>query len=268
MSICNISENIKKSKTMKTLKQLCTAALLLTSGYLSAQSTGTIKGTIKGDDGAPLFGALIRLYEDATMVTGTTTDFDGNYSIKDITPGDYDMEISYMNMGTKRINKVNVDPVQIAYINTKLAPNLLGTVEVTAEKFEKSIINPIFSTMTPINIEQIEHMAVGKGDIIGMIVNVTPGVQATDDGKDLYVRGSRRGTTQYIIDGNKIMGSPDVPGMGIAGMEVLTGGVPAEYGDCTGGIVVITTKEYKWEMRKKEMQRRDREEREKAKTND
>jgi hypothetical protein len=116
--------------------------------------------------------------------------------------------------------------------------------------------------MTPIRIDQVENIPVSKGDIIGLITAVTPGVLATDDGKDLYVRGSRSGSTQYIVDGNKILGSPEVPGMGIAGIEVLTGGVPAEYGDCTGGIVIITTKEYKWEMRRKEMERRARKERE------
>ena len=145
---------------MKTINQLFTATLLFASCCLSAQSTGTIKGSVRGSDNVPLFGAIIRLYEDTKMISGTSTDFDGNYSIKDITPGDYDMEITYLNMVTKRINKINVDPVQIAYINTKLDPNTLGTVEVTAEKFEKTIINPTFTTMTPINIEQIEHMAV------------------------------------------------------------------------------------------------------------
>lgn len=249
---------------MKTFIKTLTAVLLISAGTISAQSTGTIRGTIKGNDEEPLFGAIVRLYEDSTLVTGASTDMDGNFSLQQVIPGDYDIEISYLNMGTKRIRKVNVDPSQVAYVNTKLSPNTLGVVEVTSEKFEKSIINPTYSSMTPISIDQIDHMAVTKGDIIGMIVNLAPGVQPTDDGKDLYIRGSRRGSTQYIVDGNKVMGSPEIPGMGIAGMEVLTGGVPAEYGDCTGGIVIIITKEYKWEMRKKEMQRRDREEREKS----
>ena len=103
-------------------------------------------------------------------------------------------------------------------------------------------------------------MAVQKGDIVSMIINVTPGVMPTPDGKNLYIRGSRQGSTGYYIDGNKIMSSAEVPGIGIAGIEVITGGVPAEYGDCTGGVVIITTKEYKMEMRRKEMRKREREE--------
>jgi hypothetical protein len=251
---------------MKTLKHIFVATLLMTGNFMMAQSTGMVRGTITDDDGAPLFGAQIRLMEDSTLVTGTTTDFDGNYSIKDITPGDYDLMISSLGKGTQRIKKVNIDPSQVAYVSTKLANAVytFKTAEIVEKSFEKTIINPIFSSMTPIRLDQIEKMPVSKGDIIA-IATIAPGVMPTEDGKDLYIRGSRRGSTQYIIDGNKIMGSPEVPGLGIAGMEVLTGGVPAEYGDCTGGIVIITTKEYKWEMRKKEMQRRDREEAKKKK---
>ena len=142
----------------------------------------------------------------------------------------------------------------------------LGIVEVISDKWEKPIIDSRFSDLTTISIEQIENSAVGKSDIVSLMISVTPGIQPTEDGKDIYMRGSRQGSTGYYVDGNRTMGVPEVPGQGIASMEVLTGGVPAEYGDCTGGLVIITTKEYKWEMRKKEMQRRDRAERESKKT--
>jgi outer membrane receptor protein involved in Fe transport len=247
---------------MKTLKKLATATLLMAGSCIMAQSTGVIRGTITDSDGAPLYGTVIKVLEDSAMVTGTTTDFDGNYSIKDITPGEYNLQISSLGKATQLIQHVTVDPSQVAYVSTKLtaADYTLKQVEVVVKSFEKTIINPLYSTMTAIRLEQIQKMPVTPGDIISIAVNVTPGVMPTDDGKDLYVRGSRRGSTQYIIDGNKVMGSAEVPGLGIAGMEVLTGGVPAEYGDCTGGIVIITTKDYKWEMRRKDIQRRAREE--------
>jgi hypothetical protein len=252
---------------MKTLKQILVAALLMTGNLIMAQSTGMVRGTITDEDGAPLFGAQVRVMEDSSLVIGTTTDFDGNYSIKEITPGDYDLVISSLGKGTQKIKKVSIDPSKVAYVSTKLtaAAYTFKEAEIVEKVYEKSIINPVFSTITPIRLDQIEKMPVSKGDIIAIAVSVAPGVMPTDDGKDLYVRGSRRGSTQYIIDGNKVMNSPEVPGLGIASMEVLTGGVPAEYGDCTGGIVIITTKEYKWEMRKKEMQRREREENNKKK---
>jgi hypothetical protein len=248
---------------MKTIKLFLIASLLMTSNYMRSQTAGTIKGSVTDDKKKPILFMAVGLFDDSTIVNTAITDDNGNYTFKQITPGNYTLSFSCPGFIPKKIKEVSVDPVQIAYVYVSLTPtnDTLPQIEVVST-FEKPIINPLFSSMTPIRIEQLEKMPVSKGDIVGFITAVTSDVLASEDGTEVYVRGSRSGTTQYIIDGNKIMGSPNVPGMGIAGMEVLSGGVPAEYGDCTGGIVIITTKEYKWEMRRKEMERRARKERE------
>jgi hypothetical protein len=245
---------------MKTLKLITIALLFFTTGHLNAQSRGILKGTVTDENGAPMLFANVAVMEDSLIVTAATTDENGDYTIRELVPGTYTVRVTYVTYNTKNIVKVAIDPNKTSYVNARLSQNnLLGTIE-TSEVYRKPVIDPGFSTVTNITFDQIEHMAVAKGDIIAMIVNVTPGVLETPDGKDLYVRGSRAGSTAYYVDGNRIMGSPEVPALGIAGMEVLTGGVPPEYGDCTGGIVVITTKEYQWEMHKKEEKRKEREE--------
>jgi hypothetical protein len=246
---------------MKSIKILSIAVLILVCDYITAQSTGTIKGTVSDQSGSPLYMANAKLYDDTLFVTGVITDEKGNFNFQQLTPGDYNLEISYIGLTTQKIKKVNVDPFQIAYINVSLktSDNTLKTAVVTAT-FEKTTVNPIYTTMTAIRQDQIENMPASPGDIIGIITAVTPGVLPTDDGRDIYIRGSRQGTNMYIIDGNKVMGSSQVPGISIASMEVLTGGIPAEYGDFTGGVIIINTKDYKWEMRRKEMAKRAREE--------
>ena len=48
-----------------------------------------------------------------------------------------------------------------------------------------------------------------------------------------------------MLDGVKIRENvPNVPSSGISSMSVYTGGLPAKYGDTTGGVVVIETKSY------------------------
>ncbi len=246
---------------MKTIRLFLIASFAMTGSYIMAQNSATIKGTVTDSKGAPLLFATVALMDDSTIIAGVTTDDNGDFAFKQVVPGIYTLQFSYMGFDTKKVKKVDADPEQIAYVNTSMqaSSTTLNTVE-KVEYYTKTIINPLFTTMTPIRTDQIEHMAVAKGDIVAMIVNVTPGVLASEDGKNFYVRGSRSGSTQFIVDGNKVMtgSSPDVPGPGIASMEVLTGGVPAEFGDCTGGIVIITTKEYQWEMRRKEMERRAR----------
>jgi len=46
----------------------------------------------------------------------------------------------------------------------------------------------------------------------------------------------------YIVDGMKIRGDLAVQMSTIQEMRVLIGGIPAEYGDILGGVVVIETK--------------------------
>jgi hypothetical protein len=66
-----------------------------------------------------------------------------------------------------------------------------------------------------------------------------------DSGDDLNFSGSRSGSTLYMIDGVKVIGEPQLPNQGIAEMVVITGGLPAQFGDTTSGVVLITTKSYK-----------------------
>ncbi|MFM2316499.1 MAG: hypothetical protein RLZZ155_831, partial [Bacteroidota bacterium] len=52
--------------------------------------------------------------------------------------------------------------------------------------------------------------------------------------------------------GVKIYGSPlNIPSSGIGNITVYTGGVPAKYGDSTGGYVIIDTKSYRDAAREK-----------------
>ena len=56
------------------------------------------------------------------------------------------------------------------------------------------------------------------------------------------MRGSRENATAYYVDGIKVRGAIGVPTSGIEQITVVTGGLPAQYGDATGGIIAVTTK--------------------------
>lgn len=58
----------------------------------------------------------------------------------------------------------------------------------------------------------------------------------------LNFRGSRSDAVNYYIDGIKVIGNPKIPQSAINQLTVYTGGLPANYGDVTGGIVSIETK--------------------------
>ncbi len=252
---------------MKKVKLVVVIIALNIANGLTAQETGIIKGTITDEKGTNMPGVTVALMEDSTLLSAASTDMSGDFTFKLLTPGLYNLKFSFIGYRTKLVNGVEVSANQTSYVYKGLnveSTELVGTI-VYADAWVKPIIDGGFSTMQTIDITQIKHIATGNSDLIGMITAISPDVQPSDDGKDLYMRGSRTGTNGYYIDGNRVMGGGSVPGLGISEIIVLSGGVPAEYGDCTGGLVIITTKDYKTEMRRKEIARRERIEKEEKK---
>jgi hypothetical protein len=254
---------------MKTIRNLFALGMLLIAGICQAQTNGIIKGTVVDEKKQPMPFVPVAVLEDSTIILSAQTDMNGEFTIKEVTPGKYNVKAIATGYNTFFLKGVLVESNVTRYLDLPMTVSSkdLPAVVISAEWVQPAF-NPKFSTVTPISIDQIDNSATGKTDLVGLITMVTPGVLPTNDGKDIYLRGSRRGSTAYYVDGNRTMEVPDVPGMGIGGMEVLTGGVPAEYGDCTGGIVLITTKDYKVEMLRKENEREDRKAREKESKKD
>ena len=60
------------------------------------------------DNGEPILFGTVALMKDGNILTGTETDFDGNYSFSNIDPGTYDIEASYVGYQPTRITGVVV----------------------------------------------------------------------------------------------------------------------------------------------------------------
>lgn len=75
------------------------------------------------------------------------------------------------------------------------------------------------------------------------IASTVGGVYSSEGGGGLSIRGARSEDSYYYIDGIKVRGSCfSLPKAAMQEVSVITGGVPANYGDVTGGIISITTR--------------------------
>ena len=72
-------------------------------------------------------------------------------------------------------------------------------------------------------------------------IATTAGVATTDDNGDVNIRGSRTGVDVYV-DGIRYSNA-NIPVQEIEQLQVITGGVEAQYGDNVSGLYSITTKE-------------------------
>ena len=97
-----------------------------------------------------------------------------------------------------------------------------------------------------ITAKELKNMpSANGGDIKKIVSSLTSDIKVSPSGDELYFRGSRSGAVVYFIDGVKIRENvPNIPSSGIGSIAVYSGGVPAKYGDSTGGYIIIETKSY------------------------
>lgn len=214
---------------------LLTFAMLLSAGAVLAQ---TILAGKVIDEGTKedLIGASVKITKGGEVVKGAITDFNGEYRIP-LDPGKYDVEVSYTGYTSSRISGVQVLSNTINYQNFSMsAGTILG--EVVIKEFKVPLIKQDeTSTGQALTSDQIKNLPTRS---VQQIVATTAGTTSIDGG-DVSIKGSRSNATNYYIDGIRVQGSPP-PVQDLEQLQVITGGLGAEYGDVTGGVISLTTK--------------------------
>ncbi|MGB1295929.1 MAG: TonB-dependent receptor domain-containing protein [Flavobacteriales bacterium] len=207
----------------------------LTCNAIAQSLRGTVTEAGSGET-VPMANVVVKSGQN--IVQGGATDFDGNYVISPLSPGTYDVEVSFIGMATKKIAGVQISPSKATQLSVQLSEegNLIDEIVV---EWEKPIIDPFKSG----EIKGAEEIANIPNRGVGAIVANTGGVSQVDNGGGLTVRGGRSGQTTYFVDGVKVIGNPPViNNQAMDQVQVITGGVPAEYGDVTSGVISIVTK--------------------------
>ena len=225
---------------MKT-RIIITAAFLM--GIVTTNAFcqhGEIRGTITDQvTGEPMIGATVT-YEMDGMMKGTVADEAGQYVLKPLTSGSYNLTFSFVTYKPTPIEGILVSSEKTTYVDVQMETN--NELPPVVIRWEQPVIDKgETSTMKVIGPDQIKTSP-DRG-IVDMVAT-TAGVYQEDTGGSLNVRGSRANATQYVVDGVKMMGEFSLPNSAIAEITIITGGVPAMFGDATGGIVLITTKSY------------------------
>ena len=202
---------------------------------------GSIKGKVFDElkEGFPFVN--VALFQNGNIRGGATTDFDGVFKISNISSGSYTLEIKFVGYQTYRLEGLIVKGgklLPLSPIFLKEATELLKEVEIVSYKVPLIDKDGGASGGT-VTREDLARM---PGRSAGSIASTVGGVQSDANGNITSVRGSRDDATFYYIDGIKVRGSTNLPKSAIEEVSVMTGGVPANFGDATGGIISITTR--------------------------
>lgn len=219
--------------------------LTLTYGF-SQTGLGTIKGTVTDSDTKqPIAFSKVLLMKDGQIKGGANTDFDGNFQINSIDPGSYDIEVRNETEGyqPQRLEGVVVSSNKITFLYDLAigkAKDVQQVEEVRVVAYRVPLIDRDGGASgATITREDIARLPVrSAADVAGTV----GGVNQSEGSGAISVRGSRSDATYFYIDGIKVRGSSSLPKSAIQEVTVITGGLPANYGDATGGIISITTR--------------------------
>jgi hypothetical protein len=206
-----------------------------------AQNKGAIKATLIDEKTKePLAFANVIVTSNGVQVGTGTTDFDGNVIIKPLDPGKYNVKAVYVGYNKKEISGVVVGADKTAYVNIGLVND--GGValdEVTIVSYTEPLIDPDTKSGGTVTREEYQNMA--SKNILS-VASTTAGVYQQDEGGAVSVRGSRSSSTQIFIDGERAIGTSGIPQQGVEQVSVILGGLPAQFGDATGGVISVTTR--------------------------
>lgn len=217
------------------------ALISISASYTFAQvGMGTIKGTVKdAESGEPLPFVNVVVLQGDNQKGGATTDFDGKFQINSVAAGEYNVQAKFVGYQTQQVSGFIVSADKIKFLDMELKPTSEMLEEVEIVDYEVPLIDKDGGASgATVTRDDISKMAARSATGVATSVG---GVYSTETG-DLSVRGSRQEATYYFIDGIKVRGSSSLPKSAIQEVQVVTGGLPANYGDATGGVISITTR--------------------------
>lgn len=177
-------------------------ALFFLFPLLVAAQTGEIRGTVKNkntNEGIPFANVVIQ-----NTTIGTTTDIDGKYSIGNLKPGFYNIQVSYLGFKTNTVFEIQVLGSRPAIVNVEMEEDAqsLQAVEVKASPFTRNEESPV--SLRTIGAAEIQRNPGGNRDISRAIQSL-PGVSSGASFRnDIIIRGGAPNENRFYLDGVEV----------------------------------------------------------------
>ncbi|MDE0561141.1 TonB-dependent receptor [Algoriphagus sp. NF] len=218
---------------MKT--KLLSLLFIFLSGTILAQ--GVVKGRIFNPvNNEPVAFANVLILETEL---GAISDVDGNYEIKNVPPGLYNIRASFVGYKTVTKYEIQVSQAKAIQLDFELQEDASELSEVVvSSEFTRSEETPL--SVRRLNTNEIERYPGGNRDI-SRVIQSLPGVASTASFRnDILIRGGAPNENKFFIDEIEVpvinhfatQGSSGGP-VGILNVnliknvDVITGGFPA-----------------------------------------
>jgi outer membrane receptor protein involved in Fe transport len=224
--------------------------LLLVAAPAPAQRiTGQITGTVQDESGAALPGVVISLSGPAVVGTQTAaTNNNGLYRFLALPPGNYDLAFALDGFQPKTVTGVVVS------VGATSVEDVTLTVGAVTESITVVGEAPVVDTEsnevgTNYNREWVESAPVQRLSFNDLVAAAPGSLRAGDESARTMVYGSSYDENSFQLDGvdvndnffNEQLAEPNIDA--IQEIEVLSLGAPAEYGNLTGAVYNVVTRQ-------------------------
>ena len=225
---------------------------LMQPALLMAQPAGNIRGIVTdGASGQPLPYVTVAII-NSDLVTGTTTDSQGQFRLSNLPVGRYDIESRFVGYETAMFREIMVTSGREAFIEITMLQNIYEVEEVVVRpRVNKEIpLNPMaVAGGRMLSVEEASRYAGGLDDP-ARLVTAFAGVSGSLGSNGISIRGNSPMFLQWRLEGSEAVNPThfsDITGVGggvIAAMsshvlgnsDFFTGAFPAEYGNALSGV--------------------------------
>ncbi|HKQ03721.1 MAG TPA: TonB-dependent receptor [Blastocatellia bacterium] len=240
------------SRRLGALAVLFIFAASSTSGVLPALgqslgTAGTVAGTITDPSGAVISSATVTLENRTTGYTRTvTTDQTGAFRFDNVPPNRYSLSVSANGFSPAQqiIDVRSSVPMNLG----KIALAVSGTSASVEINAGEALIENVPSSHVDVDQSRIEKMPIrtpGNG-LSDVVTQSAPGVAADSNGffhpLGDHAESSISLDNQPITDQQSKAFSTQIPVNAIQSLEVVTGSVPAEFGDKASLVINAITR--------------------------
>ncbi|MDQ2936151.1 MAG: TonB-dependent receptor [Acidobacteriota bacterium] len=208
---------------------------------------GTVQGTVKDPSGALVRDARVVVTQPLTGYSQTVkTDQQGSFKLVNIPFNTYKVQAEAPGFET---TEQSIDLESTIPLNLDLSLSVTGaTAAVTVTTDNSAVLEQDrTSSDTDLNQSILERpLGAAPSRAIESMVASAPGF-VTDDNGRMHPRGSES-QVQYVVDGVPVTDNmsaifaTSLDARTLRTVEVLTGGIPAEFGDKLAGVINVNTR--------------------------
>jgi hypothetical protein len=224
-------------------------ALLLATPLLAQRTTGSIVGTVRDGSGAVLPGVTVSLTGPNIVGTQTaTTNEDGDYRFLNLPPGEYSVTFALSGFRTVTTRGLRASVGGALEESPRLEVSQRSEqVEVVAEA---AVVDTQTSEVgTNYDREWVENAPLKRYSFFDLVASAPGALHGGDQSARTMMYGSGYDENAFQVDGvditdnffNEALAEPNTDA--IEEVEILALGAPAEYGNMTGAVYNIVTRQ-------------------------